>query len=451
MKYSFDEIHALNLLSDNAEYSKRFNTPKDLKVVTLIILFILAVILAVAILFKVDKIVPAKGVLETKAELFAVRSNQQGYVHEVHVIEGDTVKADDLLVSFDTRLLDLDIDSLEQRLTSLSRALWSDFFQLAAIVPIGKQNELQARLASIPQPLVQTGWQAALTAPIEQALYQNEQAQLEVTTQRQQRQQELAVQHQALTMDQRQLLSMESLLTKQIESRVNVEQQQRQVLDTQSRINSTTSSIALLLLQEQRLNTDRTKLLSDFELERMERFYNNWDEYQQVNIELAKQTRIRQDMVILAPIDGTVDGVAIKGPKELLSANSTLLNLRPIFKQDDLLIEIQIPSSFAVWVEPGMPFRASAQGNNPDDHGYINGVVDFISESTSEDKQGGTRVYRMIGKITEFDLSVRGLEPAFLRPGMELNVQIKAGKRRLINYIFDPFTKHFRTAFSEPG
>ncbi len=38
MKYSFDEIHALNLLSDNPEYSQRFNTPKDLKVVTLVIL-----------------------------------------------------------------------------------------------------------------------------------------------------------------------------------------------------------------------------------------------------------------------------------------------------------------------------------------------------------------------------------------------------------------------------
>ncbi len=232
---------------------------------------------------------------------------------------------------------------------------------------------------------------------------------------------------------------------------MNLEQKQRQVLDSQNQIDTTQGNIDLLKLQRRRLKTDRNKLLSDFELERMERFYNNLDEYQQTHIELAKQTRIRQDMVILAPIDGTVDGVAITGPKELLSQNSTLLNLRPVFNQEDLLIEIQIPSSFAVWVEAGMPFRASAQGNNPDDHGYINGIVDFISESTSEDKQGGTRVYRMIGKITEFDLSVRGLEPAFLRPGMELNVEIKAGKRRLINYIFDPFTKHFRTAFSEPG
>ena len=30
MDYNFGEIHALNLLSDNPDYSKRFNTPKDI-------------------------------------------------------------------------------------------------------------------------------------------------------------------------------------------------------------------------------------------------------------------------------------------------------------------------------------------------------------------------------------------------------------------------------------
>ena len=179
--------------------------------------------------------------------------------------------------------------------------------------------------------------------------------------------------------------------------------------------------------------------------------YNNLDAHQQTKFELAKKQRQRKDMIIRSPIDGTVDGVAIKGSEEFLSANSSLITLRPLFRKDDLLIEIQIPSAYAVWVKPGMSFRASALGNNPDDHGYINGVVDFVSESTSEATAGGNRVYRMIGKITKFDLSARGLEPAFLRPGLELNVEVKAGKRRLINYIFDPFTKHFRTAFSEPG
>jgi len=451
MKYSFDEIHALNLLSDNPEYSKRFNTPRDLKVVTSLILLAVGVVLAVAILFKVDKIVPAKGVLETKAELFSVRNNQQGYIDQVHVIEGDQVKAGDLLVSFDTRLLDLDIEALEQSLTSLSRVLWGDFYQLERVVSANIADALAAQINDVIQPNMQVGWQQALTDPMEKAVQQNIQVQKDVGLQLQQQQKQLVVSEQALSMDQAQLSRLTNLFNKQIESRVNLEQQQRQVLDARNNVDNVQAAINQLLLQQIRLQTDRQKLISDYQLERLERFYNNLDQYQQASIEFAKQHRIRSDMVITAPIEGTVDGVAIKGPGELMNGNSTLITLRPFFNKDDLLIEIQIPSNYAVWVESGMAFRASAQGNNPDDHGYINGVVDFVSESTAEPKEGAGRFYRMIGKITEFELSARGLEPAFLRPGLELNVEIKAGKRRLINYIFDPFTKHFRTAFSEPG
>ena len=451
MKYSFDEIHALNMLSDNPEYSKRFNTPRDLKVVTLLILAALLVVLTVAILFKVDKIVPAKGILETQVELFAVRNIQKGKIDQVHVKEGDKVKGNDILARFDTRLLDLDIEAQQQNLTSLSRKLWSDYYQLQPVLTDTELKPLAKQLKTIALPFVPPGWQQTLAAPIEQSLIQNQQEQQDTQLQLQQQQQQLRARRQALSMDTQQLQSIQNLYQKQIENRVNLLRQQRQVLDSQSDLDNSQASIEQLQLGLQRLITDRDKLVSEYQLTRIERFYNNLDSHQQTLIELAKQQRLRDDMLLQAPIEGTVDGVAIKGVGEFISANSTLITLRPLFKKEDLLIEIQIPSAYAVWVEPGMPFRASAQGNNPDDHGYINGVVDFVSNSTSEAKQGGGRSFRMLGKITEFDLSARGLEPAFLRPGLELNVEVKAGKRRLINYIFDPFTKNFRTAFSEPG
>jgi RTX toxin transport system membrane fusion protein len=251
-------------------------------------------------------------------------------------------------------------------------------------------------------------------------------------------------------MDEVELTRAEQLLKKGIESQAQMEQKQRQVLDSQSRKADLQSSLAQLLARDQQLNTDINKLKSDYVMERMVRFYDNLDRLEQTKINRLRQQRLLADMVVRAPISGSIDGVAIKGPGELLDANATLLTLRPQFKREDLVIEIQIPSSFAVWVEQGMEFRASAQGNNPDDHGYISGTVEFVSKSTTEDK-AGARFFRIIGRITDFDLSARGLEPAFLRPGLELSVEIKAGQRRLINYIFDPFTKHFRNALKEPS
>lgn len=450
MDYNFGEIHALNLLSDNPEYSKRFNTPKDLKVVTCCILGALAIIVTVAIVFKVDKIVPAKGMLETKAELFEVRNTQQGFVAKVHHEEGEAVRAGDLLVEFDTRLLELDIAGLNQEIKTLGRALWSDTLQLQPVLAEAEYTDLTRLLGKVNDPFANLGWRNALVAPLEQGLAQLHLSQLDARQQAAHTRGQLALSSKTLNMDEAELARVDRLFKKGIESQSGLEQQQRQVLDSQSRTAGLKSSLAQLQARGAQLATDIRKLKSDYIIERMARFYDNLDRYEQGQINLARQQRLLEEMVVRAPIDGSIDGVAIKGPGELMNANATLLTLRPIFKRSDLVIEIQIPSSFAVWVERGMEFRASAQGNNPDDHGYISGTVDFVSKSTSEDKAGG-RYFRMIGQITDFDLSARGLEPAFLRPGLELSVEIKAGKRRLINYIFDPFTKHFRNALKEPS
>ena len=183
MDYNFGEIHALNLLSDNPEYSKRFNTPKDLKVVTWFILLALAIVVTVAIVFKVDKIVPAKGMLETKAELFEVRNTQQGFVAKVHYQEGEAVSAGDLLVEFDTRLLELDIDGLNQEVKALSRNLWSDVYQLKPVLSETDYMALTALLMQVNDPFKILNWSQALVAPLEQALAQLHLTQLDTRQQ----------------------------------------------------------------------------------------------------------------------------------------------------------------------------------------------------------------------------------------------------------------------------
>ena len=379
-----------------------------------------------------------------------MRNTQQGFVSKVFFEEGAKVNAGDLLVKFDTRLLELDIQSLDQDIKALGRNLWSDAYQLKKVLSAADYEAIAVLLKQVDDPFSQLSWSHALVAPLEQTLAQLNLSQLDARQQAQHTKGQLTLAGQSLAMDEVELTRAQKLYQKGIESQAQMEQKQRQVLDSQSRKADLQSTLAQLLARDTQLNTDINKLKSDYVMERMVRFYDNLDRLEQAQINRLRQQRLLADMVVRAPISGSIDGVAIKGPGELLNANATLLTLRPQFKREDLVIEIQIPSSFAVWVEQGMEFRASAQGNNPDDHGYISGTVEFVSKSTTEDK-AGARFFRIIGRITDFDLSARGLEPAFLRPGLELSVEIKAGQRRLINYIFDPFTKHFRNALKEPS
>jgi len=77
--------------------------------------------------------------------------------------------------------------------------------------------------------------------------------------------------------------------------------------------------------------------------------------------------------------------------------------------------------------------------------------VTFIASSSTPDEATGQRFYRMKGRIVKIEALRTAARNTLLRPGTELSVDIQAGERRLINYVFDPFSKYLRKALSEPS
>ena len=449
MQYSFKEIHALNLLSDNPEYSKRFNTPADLKIMTLIILLVVAAAVTGAILFKVDKIVPAQGVLETKAKLLEVRAPYQGFVRAIHVDEGMEVTQGEALISFDTELMDREIDRLQQELVTLRRSVWTDFYQIGDWLDEATRSALNEKLESIPNPIEQLGYGGYLERALGHSLATLDQSIRSLEIRQVTLERKIRWLDESIDMENSELARLERLRDKGIESRSAVEQQERTLLDLKSNRESLRSELENTGTDRDKLAVERAKLKEDFILERLLRLQDQLDKYRQTESRLASQRRERDDMTVRAPFNAIVDQVKARGQHEVIEAGSTLVELRPRFDQDDLEIEIRIPSNYAIWVEPGMEFRASSLGSNPEDHGRLHGKVGFVSKST-EAVEGaeGQRFYRMTGTITRMDINN---PETFLRPGLQLSVEIKAGERRLINYLFDPFTKHLRTALSEPS
>lgn len=446
MQYSFKEIHALNLLSDNPEYSKRFNTPADLKIMTLIILLVVAAAVTGAILFKVDKIVPAQGVLETQAKLFEVRAPYQGFVRTIHVEEGMEVAPGDALIAFDTELMDREIDRLQQELVTLRRSVWTDFHQIEAWLDEATRAALEKRLASIPNPIEQLGYGAYLERALGHSLATLDQSIRGLDTRQTTLERQIRWLDETIAMEESERARLKRLMDQGIESRSAVDRQERTLLELKSNRENLRSDLENTGTDRDKLAVERAKLKDDFILERLLRLQDQLDQYNQSESRLASQQRERDDMTVRAPFAAIVDEVLARGQHEVIEAGSPLVELRPRFDRDDLEIEIQIPSNYAIWVEPGMEFRASSLGNNPEDHGRLHGTVGFVSKSSEVVE--GKRIYRMTGSITRMDINN---PETFLRPGLQLSVEIKAGERRLINYLFDPFTKHLRTALSEPS
>lgn len=446
MQYSFSEIHTLNLLNDNPEYSKRFNTPGDLKVMTISILLVVATAVTCGILFTVDKIVPAQGVLETRARLFEVRSPHQGFVKAIHVTEGATVAPGDTLITFDTEQMDREVERLEQELMTLRRSVWTNFYQIADWLDEPTQLALGSRLASLPDPVDPMGYRSYLERALGHSVASLDQSIRGLEMRHNALERQVRWLDETIAMENNEWERLKRLREQGIESRSAVDQQGRRLLELQSNRERLDSDLANTLTERDKLILDRNKLKDDFILERLLRLQDQLDQYHQAQSRLASRQRERQDMTIGAPFAAIVDEVMVRGQHEVMDAGMALVTLRPQFNQEDLQIEIQIPSNFAIWVEPGMEFRASSRGSNPDDHGRLHGVVGFVSKSSEVVE--GNRIYRMTGTITRVEVNN---PETFLRPGLQLSVEIRAGERRLINYLFDPFTKHLRTALSEPS
>lgn len=446
MQYSFNEIHTLNLLNDNPEYSKRFNTPGDLKIMTLVILLVIVTAVTCAIVFTVDKIVPAQGVLETRAKLFEVRTAHQGFIKAIHVNEGMHVEPGETLVTFDTEQMDRELERLEQEMMTLRRSVWTDFYQIDDWLDDTTQSALRNSLASLPNPVDPMGYRSYLERALGHSLASLDQSIRGLETREVTLERQIRWLDETIAMEQGELARLKRLRDQGIESRSTVDQQERRLLELQSNRESLDSDLANTGTERDKLAVERNKLKDDFILERLLRLQDQLDQYTQAQSRLASRQRERNDMTVRAPFAAIVDEVLARGQHEVMDAGMALVKLRPRFNQEDLQIEIQIPSNYAIWVEPGMEFRASSLGSNPDDHGRLHGTVGFVSKSSEVVE--GNRIYRMTGTITEVDVNN---PETFLRPGLQLRVEIKAGERRLINYLFDPFTKHLRTALSEPS
>jgi|GEM_PF-1767954 len=451
MRYSFDEIHALNLLSDDESYSKHFNTPNDLKIMTGIILFCAVAVVTAASVFKVDKIVPAQGVLDTRAELFEINNTQPGFIESILVKEGDLVEEGQLLVQFETQLVQLEIDSLSQQLKALSRNLWNNFYQIEPYLENQDKGQLLQALLSIPNPIADLGYQRYLAKPFANT------AQISMDDRKSIAQQVLAAKRQQRLIEQRLYLQRQelkrtvSLFKEGIESGANVDLVKAQVLELQSSLVSIKDSLQNLAAQKHKSKQQLSRTQSEYLLERFLRIHDQLDSYHSSEFQLTSQRRSLADLSIRAPISGTVDALMVQGDKQRIRETTTLLVIRPSYGEGDLEIDIKIPVNYAIWVQPGMTFRASSLGNNPEDHGYIMGEVTFIAASSTPDEATGQRFYRMKGRIVKIEALRLAARNALLRPGSALSVDIQAGERRLINYIFDPFSKYLRKALSEPS
>ena len=150
-------------------------------------------------------------------------------------------------------------------------------------------------------------------------------------------------------------------------------------------------------------------------------------------------------LVITAPVEGVVLGLAVTTPRSVLRPAEPVLYLVP--QDRPLVIMAKVSPLHIDEIRAGQParlhFSAFASRTTPE----LMGTVLMVSADSLTDERTGQTYYR--AEILPDPGEVAKLEGLILVPGMPVEAFIRTGERTPLAYLLKPFTDYFTRAFRE--
>ena len=156
--------------------------------------------------------------------------------------------------------------------------------------------------------------------------------------------------------------------------------------------------------------------------------------------EKIARTRIR------APVSGVVNKVAVKTIGGVVQPGAPIMEIVPA--NDTLLVEAKISPSDIAFVRVGQEATVKLTAYDFAIYGGLDGVVAQISADTFLDETDGNSYYKAIIKTGNRSLGT-GNESFDVMPGMIAQVDIKTGKKSVLDYLMKPLLRAKMNAFTE--
>lgn len=170
----------------------------------------------------------------------------------------------------------------------------------------------------------------------------------------------------------------------------------------------------------------------------------------QREIESLKSKLLAEDfelnnVLVKAPVDGTVVGIQIFTNGGVVSPGFTMMDIVP--SEDMLIVTGQVPVHLIDKVHAGLPvdliFSAFNQNKTPN----IPGTVTQVSADRLVEERTGEPFYNLKAKVTPEGMQL--LSEHQIRAGMPVEIFVKTGERSLMNYLFKPILDRLHAAMSE--
>ena len=355
-----------------------------------------------ACLSEIDVVITSNGSIQPSGSVNVVEAYVSGTVKEIYVAEGQHVNQGDILIELDTQSIDIDVNQLNYQKQTLE-AEQSIYEQI--------QSEKGADEIDISvygediRPFLQTILDTDLS-------YHNSLDNLELEKTNTELNRQIA-----------------QLQLEEYQSGGTVRQQESQKLSIQQYDNAMEQI-------ELQLNDAKAKYSAQIN-SRLSEIENQLEE---INNSLEKYNLSKEYQTITAPVSGYVNSVGVNTLGETVSTAEQLITIVP----DDEPVEMvcYVKNMDIADIEIGMEAEIKLEAYPYNRYGTVRGVVKYISPSSFTSEQLGS-VY-----LVKLDIE-NSNEAINVFSGLSGTVEIKIGKRTIMDYFMEPIIKGFGDSLKE--
>ena len=232
---------------------------------------------------------------------------------------------------------------------------------------------------------------------------------------------------------------------KQLISQKEFLEQERELLLARKEKTAKQSELSILNSQHHALREKQDRINAQKHQEWYEKYQQAKFKFVSLEQELIKNQERNQLEIIRAPVDGTVQQIAIYTLGAVLQPAQQLMVIVP--NNHVQLAEVKILNKDIGFIQEGLKADVKIDAFPYTRYGTIEGELLSISRDSTQDENLGLVYLAQIG-LSSKQLLVEG-EHIELTPGLSIVAEIKTDKRRLIDYLLSPINEYTSTAMRE--
>ncbi len=433
---------AIEFLPDAMEIEQE-KLPWYAKVGVIWLFLILAAVITWTCIGEVDVIVKASGHIVTDEGNIVMKPIESAIIREIKVHKGDIVNKGDVLITFDPSLSQADVERISREI----EALEATFARYDAEFNKREYNDNSNK---------NTTWQTSIFK--QRQLYYKEKINYyesnhnrlvvasKATKQRYEKYCEILgnmtkIEDMYSSLQKKNVVSYKETLEvmmSRMQNEVEVDKLRNQLVEYEHEILS--------------LDAEKQAFIEEWRNTISEKMVETNRELESDRKQLAKAESIASYVQICAPCKAVVHDMAMFPVGSAVGEAEALITLVPL--DGHLEVEAELRPQDIGRVHVGSIARIKLSAFPFQKHGTLDGMVRLISGNTftrQGDPAGGMPGRSFYRTFMAVNGTLRNVGNDFtLIPGMEVEAEIKSGRRRIIEYLVYPLIKGLDEAFKEP-